>query len=903
MLKKLLIAGVALTIIGVSSVVLIYITVQKSLPQIIKVEDYKPLLVSPVFDRNNKKIGEFFRERRTLVPYKDIPKHLVNAFLAAEDDKFFEHKGINLLAILRATFANLRAGRSVQGGSTITQQVAKTLMLSPEKTFIRKLRDMMLAIQMEKNLSKEDILYLYLNQIYFGQGAYGVEAAAQSYFKKSAKDLTIAESAILAGLPQAPSRYSPVSNPERAKERQIYVLRRMAEVGYITKAEAEKDIQEPIKVYVREDYEEYAPFFLETVRQLLVQQLGENVVLDEGIRIYTSLDIKKQIAANESVKSGLKEVDKRQGYRGALKNLNTEEDIQKYLEAQRLKLLSESTPVRTIMPDGHFAEVVPTRHNKNQDRRRKDESLTLPTYMKVGQNVEGVVESIDDVLGYVNVQLPEAKGTIDFDTMTWARKPDPDKRSENAQISKPSEALKIGDVIHVRITKEKFDTSRLKKVSVARKLPLPDFSKAVQLELDQEPLVEGALISFDQETEDVLALVGGYSFARNEYNRAIQAARQTGSAFKSIVYAAALDKGYNASTPLLDVPIAFREAGEEGQGDEKVWRPANHGNDFHGEVIMRNALIKSLNLPSVKIIEDISVNWAIDFARRLGIFSPLNQDFTLVLGSSSVTLYEMTKVFSEFGRLGKRIRPLLIHKVVDKNNKVLLENVSLDLRFAKEYDDIEKKFEERRKTYLEEKKAAEEALAAAAANGTPAPTAENKPTGKKQKIDSFIFFEDENQLIRPETAYTITSMLKGVIEDPGGTGGKARSLGREVAGKTGSTNGYFDGWFIGYTSQISTGVWVGFDKERSIGRSEVGGKTALPIWLEYMKSAHEGLPQVTFKAPEGIVSVTIDAETGRLASSTTKRTVDAVYIKGTEPTAAESRNQETTDFLKQDIEE
>lgn len=893
MVKKVVIGSAAAVIIAFAIIVISIISIQKSLPQIIKVEDYKPLLVSQAYDRNGKKIGEFFRERRTLVPYKMIPKDLIQAFLAAEDDKFFEHKGINIQAILRATLANLRAGRSVQGGSTITQQVAKTLMLSPEKTLLRKARDIMLALQMEKNLSKEDILYLYLNQIYFGQGAYGVEAAAQSYFKKSVKNLDLSEVTILAGLPQAPSRYSPISNPLRAKERQIYVLRRMADVGFISKEQAEATIEKPVKVYVREDYEEYAPYFLETVRQILVQQLGETVVLDEGIKIYTSIDLDKQKAANESMKAGLKELDKRQGYRGALKRLSSEEDIVKFLDGQKGKLIEESTPVRTILPDGHFAEIVPVKKkgaHSEKNARLKEEKI-LPDYMKVGQVVEGVVEKVDDVLGLVQVRFAETIGAIDFESMMWARKPDPDKKSENAQIKKPSDALKAGDVVQVRIIKPVFDGTRIKKVALARRLVMPDISKLLHLELDQEPLVEGALISFDQNTEDVLAMVGGYSFARNEYNRAIQAARQTGSAFKSIVYAAALDRGYNPSTPLLDVPIAFREAGEEGQGDEKVWRPANHGNEFHGEVIMRNALIKSLNLPSVKIIEDIGVAWATDFAKRLGIFSPLNQDFTLVLGSSSVTLYEMTKVFSQFGRLGKRIRPIMIHKVTDKAGEEILQKVSLDIRFAKEYADIEERFEERRKAYL--------------TSLTPGSNGEGQPVTepKKNRIEPYIFFEDPDQLMRPETAYTITSLLRGVVEDPNGTGGRARQLGWPIAAKTGSTNGYYDGWFIGYTPQVATGVWVGFDKERSIGRGEVGAKTALPIWLDYMKSAHEGLPVVTFPIPAGIVSVKIDAESGRLASGSSKRTVDAVYIQGTEPTTAATRNQETTDYLKQDISE
>lgn len=845
----------------------------------IKIEDYKPLLVSQVYDRHNKKIGEFFRERRVLVPYKDIPQVVINAFLAAEDDQFFQHKGINLSALFRAALANMRAGRNVQGGSTITQQVAKTLLLSTEKTFTRKLRDILLAIQMEENLSKEEILYLYLNQIYFGQGAYGIEMAAQTYFKKSSKQLTLAEAAMLAGLPKAPSEYSPVKNPSRSKERQIYVLNRMKDVKFIKKEEAEATIKEPLKVYLREDYEVMAPFYLETVRQLLVKQLGEEVILDQGVKIYTGLDLAMQKAANESVKKGLKEVDKRQGFRGPLATLATDDDINAYLEKLRTKLITESNPERTILPDGTFAEIE-WHANKKSKKEKKVAELTsdkLPSFLKLNESYEAVVISVNDALGFIELRLPEASGMIEFDTMTWARKPNFDKKPENDLLKKPSQALKKGDVILVKILSDKFEWSKTRKSTVG----LPTVPQHVTLELDQEPIIEGSLISFDQKTQEVLALVGGYSFARNEFNRALQAARQTGSAFKAIVYAAALEKNYTASSLIIDAPIVYKQAGEgegEGQGDEKVWKPSNHGREFNGEITMRNALVKSLNIPSVKIMEDIGVPFATEFARRLGVFSKLNPDFTLVLGSSSLTLYEMTKVFSEFGRLGVRTRPLVVKKVIDRKGEVLLQNLNLDARFSEETQKIEEEFEAKRKAYLQSSR-------------------DEESTG------SHLYFDNPEQLIRPQTAYVITNMLKGVITDPNGTGGQAASLGREVAGKTGTTNGYVDAWFIGYTPNVATGVWVGFDKEKTIGKSEVGGKSALPIWLDYMKDAHSKLPNLSFPTPEGVKIVKIDAESGKLAHSASPRVVDQAFIDGTEPTTAASRSEETTDHLKQDMDE
>lgn len=891
MLKKVLIGVFSLLFIAALSLYLGYVSVKQSLPEIIKIADYKPLLVSQVYDRNNKKIGEFYRERRVLVPYSDIPKNVIQAFLAAEDSQFFEHNGINFQGLLRAAIVNMRAGYKAQGGSTITQQVAKTLFLTSERSYTRKIKDILLALQIEKNLTKEEILFLYLNQIYFGESAYGIEMASQTYFRKSVKKLNLAEAALLAALPKAPSEFSPVRNPSRAKERQIYVLNRMADDKYITKAEAEATIQEPIKVYLREDYDISAPFYLETVRQLLVKQLGEEVVLDLGIKIYTGLDIEKQKSATESMISGLKEVDKRQGFRGALQNLSSDDGVSEYLEKLKKKLISESNPERIILPDGQFAEIEWL--SKNPSKRKETEnsvSEKLPSFLKINSTYEAVVTQINDDIGYVEVQLPEVKGYIDFETMTWARKPNVDKKSELDLIKAPSQALKKGDVILVKITSENVTWPKIKNKKPVAVNYYPDAKNHLQVELDQEPLVEGSLLSIDQQTQDVLAMVGGYSFVRSEFNRALQATRQTGSAFKAIVYAAALDKGYDPSTLLIDAPIAYRQAGEEGQQEEKVWKPSNHEKDFSGEITMRNALVKSLNIPSVKIVEDIGVNYASEFAQRLGIFSKLNPDFTLVLGSSSLTLYEMTKVFSQFGRMGLRTRPVVIKKVIDRKGVVLLEKLDLDARFADETKKIDGAFDLKRQAYFESR----------AATGTSSEISADNSVA----IDrSSYYFDDPEQLIKPEIAYVITDMLKGVVDDPHGTGGRAASLGREVAAKTGTTNGYFDAWFIGYTPNIATGVWVGFDKEKTIGKSEVGGKAALPIWLSYMKDAHSNLPVMSFQMPNNVKLVKIDADTGKLANSASARVVNQAYVVGTEPTTAASRSEETVDLLKQDMDE
>jgi penicillin-binding protein 1A len=901
-LRNLVLALVGLALAGAAAVFAVVARFNSELPPMIGLADYKPLLVSEVFDRNGTKFGEFFREKRILVPYEQIPQQVVQAFVAAEDSSFFKHEGINYVAFFRAFLANLRTGKKSQGGSTITMQVARSLLLSSEKTYSRKIKEILLARKMEENLRKDEILYLYLNQIYLGQGAHGVGAAAQVYFRKDIKDLTIPEAAILAGLPQAPSRYSPIHNPSSAKERQRYVLKRMAEVGFITERDAASFAEEPVKLYVWQNFKEIAPFYLETVRQMLVAEIGEEMVLDKGIKVHTSMDLPKQIKAQEEVQAGLRALDKRQGFRGPLKNITNPRLVAEFLLETRNKLMDEFSPERVLRPDGSFAPSGPLNLTGKDD---KGQPLpTLAPYIPVGKIVDGVVTKVDDTSGLVFVRFAENKGLIDLESMTWARKPDPNLRAEDVPIKKPSAALKVGDVIQIKVVAPEFKSERIEKLEADRRKPVKgksppkprldlDFKAYALLNLEQDPLVEGSLLSIDEKTQDVIALVGGYDFVRSKFNRAVQAARQTGSSFKAFVYLAALDKDYTPATPIIDAPIVYDEEVEEGQQDGdakgkggrkaksepeiKRWRPKNNSNKFGGDILFRNALIKSLNVPTVKIIEHTGVDYSATYARRLGIFSPLNMDFTLALGSSSVTLFEMTRAFGIIGRLGQRLSPLVIRKVVGADGQELAKDLSLDLRFKTEMGRIEQEFEERREKFLKD----------------PAAGMKEPP----------IFFEDQNQLIRPQTAYVLTTILQGVIDEPGGTGGAARSLGRPVAGKTGTTNGYYDAWFVGFTPDIVTGVWIGFDEEKSLGRGEVGGKAALPIWLEYMKAAHDPLPPRSFPVPDGIVFANIDNESGRLVSSGSKSVVRQAFIDGTEPGGAQAApSDDDKNFYKEDME-
>jgi penicillin-binding protein 1A len=888
MWKKFALVAVVLAMlggIGVGSAVYVF---SSNLPRMISVADYHPLLVSEVYDRNNEKFGEFFREKRMLLTYDQIPEKVVQAFVAAEDSTFFEHHGLNYVAMLRAFLTNLKSGRKAQGASTITQQVARTLLLSSEKTYTRKIKEILLSQKMEENLSKKDILYLYLNQIYLGEGAYGVGAAAQIYFRKNVKDLTIPEAAILAGLPQAPSRYSPIGHPRAAKERQRYVLHRMSEGGYITAADEKKFAETPVTLYVWQNFKELAPFYLETIRQQLIKAVGEETVLDKGIKVFAAIDIKKQLHAQDDLQRGLRAVDKRQGFRGANRNIQDAKEIAEFLLQSRNVMMDEASPVRTLRPDGGF-ELRGPLNLANKDETGK-EKPNLPDYIPLGKIVKGVVTKVDDEKGLTYVRFGEAKGIIDIDSMKWARKVDPNLRSEDNPLRKPSDAVKIGDVIELKVADKQFRSERLSKPppppkKKGQKVKLADndlssYREYALVELEQTPIVEASLLSIDEKTSDVLAMVGGYDFARSQFNRVLQAARQTGSSFKAIVYASALDKGYTPATPIIDAPIVYEEK-DEGQDDKdsektKVWKPKNVTNKFTGDILFRNALIRSMNVPTVKITENVGIPWATTYARRLGIFSPLNNDFTMALGSSAVTLYEMTRAFTEIAKLGRRTTPVLVHKVVDADGKTLVENMTVDQRFENEMKGFAEDFEKKRQEYLAAKE-------------------------KNLKIPP-IYFEDPDQLMKPSTAYVITSLLQGVIDEPGGTGGAARAIGRPAAGKTGSTSGYYDAWFIGFTPDIVTGVWVGYDDEKSLGRGEVGGKAALPIWLDYMKFAHESLPPRSFPVPDGVVFANIDNDSGELVSSGSRAVVRQAFLDGTEPNATNTAKKgDDKDFYKQDM--
>ena len=745
-----------LAFIGICSGAYLWYIWSSNLPYIGSLKEYRPPIITEVFSDNGEVTGVFCDEKRIVVPLEGLPLSLIQAFVAAEDARFFEHEGVDIKSIIRAFFKNLTAGKIEQGGSTITQQVTRSLLLrNTKRTYRRKVREAILSIQLEKHFPKERILFLYLNQIYLGQGAYGVEAAARTYFNRSAKDLDLAESALLAGLPQAPARYSPISHFERAKARQKYVLERMSKEGYITDGQqkAAWDVPLNIKAATENPFEK-APYFTEHVRRYLLETYGRDLLYRGGLKVHTTLSLKMQRAARMALGKGLYELDKREGYRGPLKSLVPEEISDFNAEATE-----------------KFASTPP----------------------EIGSVIEGLVEKVDDEGKEITVRIGKDLGRITLSRMEWAREPNPEVAYYSTSVKKPSEVLKEGYVVLVRILEgggEPFTW---------------------ELSLEQTPEVQGALFCMAPDTGEVSAMVGGRDFAVSQFNRAIQSRRQPGSAFKPIIYAAALDWGMSPASILMDAPYI-----SEQNPDEEVWKPKNYKKKFFGPTIFRTALTMSRNVITVKILKKIRVNYAIQYARKMGIESNLSPDLSLALGSSGVSLMEVTRAYSVFANGGMLVKPIFIKRVENRNGQIIEEN---------------------------------------------------------QPVVS--------EAISKATAYVMTDLLRAVIQE--GTAWRIKALKRPAAGKTGTTNNLRDAWFMGYTPDLVTGVWAGYDDRKAMGKSETGSRAASPIWLYFMSDVLMKRPAVDFQVPEGVVFAKIDAKTGLLAGPYSQKTVFQAFKKGSEP--------------------
>jgi penicillin-binding protein 1A len=825
------------------------------LPKIITVEDYRPLTVTRILGAGGKEeaeIGEFYRERRYLVPYEKIPEVVVQAFISAEDDRFFEHQGVNLASILRASIANFRAGHVVQGGSTITQQVAKSLLLTRDKNFVRKIKEVILAGRMEKNLTKQQILYLYLNQIYLGDGAYGVQAAAKTYFRKDVSQLTAAEAAMLAGMPQAPGKYSPHLNPKKSKERQLYVLRRMYENNFISQSQMTEAAAQPVRIFQTETLEQHnaktAPYLVEHIRRYLTEKYGEKAVLEDGLVVSVPTTPELTLVARKSLRDGLRLVDKRTGYRGPIKRLKGTEEMEKFLKEQRLSLISRKVGYEMLLPDGRLDQI---------DSMR-EAGLTSEFQLLVPEEVyPAVVTRVDDKAKVTGVMLGAIKAELPLDQMKWAYMIKDEKNPQiRTEPSAPSKVFSKGDVILVRLVSAK--------------------EEQVLVALEQEPQVQGAIFSVEAQTGFVLAMEGGYDFEHSEFNRAIQAQRQPGSAFKPIIYAAGLEKGFNPASIIVDAPIIY-------QDDQfGTWKPDNFETKFYGDTTYRHALIKSRNIPTIKIVQQINVPFLIDYSKRLGMNGQFNADLSISLGSATASLYDLTRVYSLFPRLGRRLDPIFLTAVHDRDGKLLEEQRPVPVTVN------------------------DKVPSAAAVAASPSPAASPLAAGQRPKVEipQYPNAEDPMQIMDPRVAYVMTHLMKEVVNY--GTGHEAKQLGRPAAGKTGTTNDYIDAWFMGFTPHVVTGAWVGFDSQKTIGTSETGAKAALPIWLSFMREAVKPYPDTDFPIPAGVVFATIDAATGKLAAPNSSNAIREAFIEGTEPTetvgSSPTSGDSTGDFLKEDIE-
>ncbi len=778
-IKILFLLFVLAIIAGVASVAGIFYYYAQDLPQITSLKDYHPYTITEIFADDGELIGRFGVEKRKIVPIEEIPDLLKKAFIASEDSRFYEHKGLDFVGIARAMVKNVKAGKIVQGGSTITQQVTKSLLLTPERKFKRKIKEAILAYRIEKYLSKDEILFIYLNQIYLGHGMYGVEMASQRYFGKKTRDLNLAEMTIIAGMPKAPSRLSPIKNPQRSAARQRYVLGRMLELGFITQAQLKKALMTKVVLVSKTDPSAKTPYYTEHVRRYLEKKYGYDKLYKEGLQVYTGVNVVWQRAARKGIDKGLRELAKRRGFRGPLENISDK-------SAQ----------------DHFIAEL--TRARQQLDKAG----------LSVGRYTKALVVSVDDKHKNVKLDIGSLLADLRLQDMAWAKRPNPvnGARYPGARIKKPSAALSVGDVVWVRI----------KKVT-------GEVVPKVRVSLEEAPEAEAALLALEPHSGLVKAMVGGRDFQASEFNRAIQSRRSPGSAFKPIIYAAGLDNGLTPASIFLDSPIVYKDGGDDWSS---AWKPRNYEQKFYGPTTVRQALIHSRNLVTIKMLRQIGIRKVIDYARKMGITSKLNADLTLALGSSGVSLMELTTAYGVFANQGRLLKPVFIKRVEDRHGEIL---------------------EERESAFL----------------GGLELTALMPP--------------DAKPVISPQTAYLMTSMLADVVKR--GTGRRAgRALKRPLAGKTGTTNDYYDAWFMGYAPQLVTGVWVGFDELKPLGRHETGARAACPIWIDFMRVALAKMPPENFKVPEGIVFANIDEKTGLLAVPESKKTIFECFKEGTVPT-------------------
>lgn len=742
-----------------------------TMPKLDALSEYKPKITTRIYSADGRLIGEVFKERRSVVPIDSIPKHVKQAFIAAEDAEFERHQGLDYAGMLRALVKLVfSGGETRQGGSTITQQVIKTFLLTPEKTLSRKAKEIVLARRLEKRLKKDEILYLYLTQIYFGHGRYGVEEASRYYFGKGVAEIDLAEAALLAALPKAPEEYSPVKHPEKARRRRDeYVLPQMARIGAITREQALKLAAEPIRLSrdIGREAVGSAPEVVDLVKDELKKRFGDPQMYEVGLEVRTTIDSRLQEAARDALEQGLRELDGRHGYRRPVHRLPLKKGEAKPSDKALAAWMAKQ-------------------------RAAIGKQLGGAETPSLGKVYEALVTAVHDADPHLEAEL----GKIPLRVALAG------EERYNPGDTKPSERFRIGDVVRVRLT----GTARAE-----------GHADAV-LELGPQ----AAFVAIDPATREIKALVGGYGFQPGAFNRATRAQRQPGSSFKPFVYGAALESGrYTPASVVNDAPEVFA-----------LWKPQNSHHDFRGPIRLRPALAASINTIAIKLLADVGIEPVRAFAARVGIKSEIASDLSIALGSSVVTPLEHTNAYATFAAGGRYSPPVLITSIGGET------------------------------------------------------------LGRPEATDA----------IRPEVAYVMTSLMQSVISE--GTGRAAARLGRPLAGKTGTSNGGRDAWFVGYAPDLVAGAWVGFDDMRPLGKGEEGSKAALPIWIRFMQKALAKRPAVPFAQPAAVMVQRIDPATGLVAREGQADALEEVFVEGTAPTqVAPEAGQAPDDYLNSQFEE
>ena len=744
LLKRLLIFGLLSTILFFVAIISILWTYSNKLPDYKYLKSSKPSVSSKLYSGNGVLVSDFSTEKRIFVPYSAISQTVINAFLSAEDKNFFNHPGVDAKGVVRAiknNIFNIINSKRLEGASTITQQVAKNFLLTNEVSIDRKIKEAILAFRIERVLSKKRILELYLNQIYLGEGSYGIASASLRYFNKPISELNYGEAALLAALPKAPSKYNPYKNSELAKFRRNLVLNNLLDNGFIDKTKHSELINSQIKLQKRKRiYLEDARYYVEDVRKNVIENYGFDKVYKQGFNIKTPLDLNLQKIATDSLRNGLQEFDKRKGWRGSLSSKNKFKNWKKDLSKFNLEK-SLGWELAIVKRIDKFETVIETQNNK--------------------------------------------KGVINFNDIDWTRK-------------SFKKLFRKDDIIYV------------KKISEGN------------YSLKQLPIANGGIVVMDPYSGRVLALSGGFSFKKSEFNRATQAKRQPGSAFKPFIYALALENNFLPNTLVLDAPIVLNQG-----NDLKMWKPENYGKKFYGPSTLRTGIEKSRNLMTVRIAQELGIDKIINFSKKLNIYENPDELMSISLGSAETTLLKITSAYCSFINGGKLVNPILIDRIQDSEGNTIFNN---EKRYCENCDSI---------SY----------------EGKSNPIIKNK----------------YQQIFSAQTAYQITSMLKGVIER--GTGKGLKDLKLELAGKTGTTNKNTDTWFIGFTSNLVVGVYIGYDNPKSLGKYETGSKTAMPIFKEFIKKTANKYNARPFKVADNIKMMVVDGKTGKRANFKTKQAI------------------------------